>query len=141
MTRQKDKYERNLMSKHFPWLFSLKLTILKPKIQNEGIWNLNGDITTRKSVACSDCYTFLGISLKKWHINLRNNSGNCGHANRIADNFNGVGLHLGCWVWVQIAQLGKTVKLGTFMGLAAILTHYLKTIVNATFFYNPRDPK
>ena len=33
---------------------------------------------------------FWGISLKKWHINLRNNSGNCGHANRIADNFNGV---------------------------------------------------
>ena len=71
--------------------------------------------------------------------------GIAGMPNRIADNFNGVGLHLGCWVWVQIAlgssQLGKTVKLGTFMGLAAILTHYLKTIVNATFFYNPRDPK
>ena len=78
------------MSKHFPWLFSLKLTILKPKIENEGIWNSNGDITTRKSVACSDCYTFLEISLKKWHIILRNNSEIAGTLNRRADNFIGV---------------------------------------------------
>ena len=90
MTWQKDKYERNLMSKHFPWLFSLKLTILKPKIENEGIWNSNGDITTRKSVACSYCYIFLGISLKKWHIILRNNSEIAGTLNRRADNFIGV---------------------------------------------------
>ena len=78
------------MSKHFPWLFSLKLTILKPKIENEGIWNSNGDITTRKSVACSYCYIFLGISLKKWHIILRNNSEIVGTLNRRADNFIGV---------------------------------------------------
>ena len=36
------------------------------------------------------------------------------------------------WAWVQSAQgsyqLGKTVKMVTFMGLAAILTHYWKTI-------------
>ena len=60
--------------------------------------------------------------------------GIAGMPNRIADNFNGVGLHLGCWVWVQIAQLGKTVKLGTFMGLAAILTHYLKTLCKYKIF-------
>ena len=78
------------MSKHFPWLFSLKLTILKPKIENEGIWNSNGDITTRKSVACSYCYIFLGILLKKWHIILRNNSEIAGTLNRRADNFIGV---------------------------------------------------
>ena len=78
------------MSKHFPWLFSLKLTILKPKIENEGIWNSNGDIATGKSVASSDCYTFLGISLKKWYISLRNNSEIAGTLNRRADNFIGV---------------------------------------------------
>ena len=90
MTRQKDKYERNLLSKHFPWLFSLKLTILKPKIQNEGIRNSNGDITTHKSVACSDSYTFLEILLNKWHIILKNNSEIAGMLNRRADNFIGV---------------------------------------------------
>ena len=77
------------MSKHFPWLFSLKLTILKPKIENEGIWNSNGDITTGKSVA-TDCYTFLELSLKKWRISLRNNSEIAGTLNRRADNFIGV---------------------------------------------------
>jgi len=48
------------------------------------------------------------------------------------------GLHLGCWAWGQSAQgssqLGKTVKMGTFMGLAAILMHYLKTICTYEIF-------
>ena len=61
----------------------------KPKIQNEGIWNSNGDITTGKSVA-TDCYTFLELSLKKWRISLRNNSEIAGTLNRRADNFIGV---------------------------------------------------
>ena len=42
------------------------------------------------------------------------------------------------WAWVQSAQgsyqLGKTVKMTTFMGLAAILMHYLKTICKYEIF-------
>ena len=42
------------------------------------------------------------------------------------------------WAWVQSAQgssqLGKTVKMGKFMSLAAILTHYLKTLCKYEIF-------
>ena len=40
------------------------------------------------------CYTFLGISLKKWCISLRNNSGNCACANRNSENLFGVTFYI-----------------------------------------------
>ena len=51
---------------------------------------------------------------------------------------------LACWAWLQSAQgssqLGKTVKMGTFIGLAAILTIIYRLYVNMKFFHNPHNP-
>ena len=64
------------MAKGLPFLLLRNSAILKPKNQNEDIWNSNGDVPTVGNTNSCFATHFWGCRSKKWRLSLRN----CGRA-------------------------------------------------------------
>ena len=64
------------MAKGLPFLLLRNSAILKPKNQNEDIWNSNGDVPTVGNTNSCFATHFWGCRSKKWRLSLKN----CGRA-------------------------------------------------------------
>ena len=60
------------MAKGLPFLLLRNSAILKPKNQNEDIWNSNGDVPTVGNTNSCFATHFWGCRSKKWRLSLRN---------------------------------------------------------------------
>ena len=60
------------MAKGLPFLLLQNSAILKPKNQNEDIWNSNGDVPTVGNTNSCFATHFWGCRSKKWRLSLRN---------------------------------------------------------------------
>ena len=92
------------MAKGLPFLLLRNSAILKPKNQNEDIWNSNGDVPTVGNTNSCFATHFWGCRSKKWRLSLRNwGCALCFHGLKLNDEVITYNTHC-CWKlpWLKI---------------------------------------